>query len=95
MYVHFLRFRYLEPAPTHFMGTVSVSNRPRSVMESSFSAVLPWPIEYVSDIQAVEAWAGVALNISQPELLEWRELKGQWRPGVFPTIGVNLPVMQG
>lgn len=46
------------------------------------------PIEYETDIEAVQKWAAKEVNSSSAVLLSWVELKGQYRPeGSDPGAG--------
>lgn len=61
--------------------------------ESVFCAELPWPIEYASDVRAVEAWCGVMLGKLGAELLAWTPLAGAVRPGDELRRNLDIAVM--
>ena len=92
MHYYHLRLRYRALSDLAKVDMLNVADS-APWTEFVICAALPWPIEYASDVRAVEGWCGTWHGRLGAELLAWTPLAGDVRPGVEPRYDLDVKVM--
>ncbi|HCE7248229.1 TPA: hypothetical protein NHR53_006063 [Pseudomonas aeruginosa] len=66
--------------PRYHIHFMSVNSDPDKANRHTRQVDVSEPIEYDSDIEAVQAWAAAEVGADSAVLLSWQELKGAERP---------------